>query len=260
MQDGRDRTRRRRAPVKRTVRSDPEIVFVDLNRSLALLDAAEDRVPRLSAGDLVRVETMAGDPERQCRWRASRIATRIVLERAGGLASRNADFAIGPRGRPALADGLLHFNVSRSGNAMVVATSERAPVGVDLERPRGLAMTEDRRNRVIAAAANWAHWSPGDALLPNCDRDVLRAWVRLEATAKALGTGIGRLLTEEGVIGGEARPTEVGATRGLVVRDIEVPDGLMAAVAAGKLPTTLEIVTFPDRADALASFLGRSDS
>jgi 4'-phosphopantetheinyl transferase len=95
--------------------------------------------------------------------------------------------------------------------------------------------------------------------MPNRDGDVLRAWVRLEAAAKAFGTGIGRLLTEEGVIGGETRSAEAGAARALEIRDIDVPHGHVAAVAASDLPATIRVVVFPDDADALVQFLARSD-
>ena len=57
------------------------------------------------------------------------------------------------------------------------------------------------RQRIVAAAASFVSRERAD---PDSDVDVLRAWVRLEAVAKAGGPGIGVLLTEEGVIGGAA--------------------------------------------------------
>ena len=85
-------------------------------------------------------------------------------------------------------------------------------------------MTEDRRRRVIAAAARLANGQPGPPHI-DADGDVLQAWVRLEAAAKALGTGIGQLLTEEGVVGGEAVGGTTAAHR-LDVRNLDVAGGL----------------------------------
>ena len=112
------------------------VVFVDLKASVALLEAAEREVPRLSAADVERVEKLAHDPERQQLWRASRIATRIVIERAAGRAYRNIDFAIARNGRPYLGEGPPYFNVSHSGNAALIAVSNAVPIGIDLEAAR----------------------------------------------------------------------------------------------------------------------------
>jgi 4'-phosphopantetheinyl transferase len=229
------------------------VVFVDLTASVALLEAAEREVPRLSADDVVRVEKLAHDPGRQRLWRASRIATRIVIERAAGRAYRNIDFAIARNGRPYLGEGPPYFNVSHSGNAALIAVSNAVPIGIDLEEARGLTMTDDRRRRVIAAAARLANGQPGPPRI-DADGDVLQAWVRLEAAAKALGTGIGQLLTEEGVVGGEVVGGTTAAHR-LDVRNLDVASAYFAAVAAQTLPRAVEVLTLPNDADALAKFL-----
>lgn len=229
------------------------VVFVDLKASVALLEAAERDVPRLSAADVARVEKLEHDREHQRLWLSSRIATRIVIERAVGGSYRNVDFAIARNGRPSLGEGPPYFNVSHSGGAVLIAVSNAVPVGVDLEAVRDLTMTEDRRRRVIAAAARLADGQPA-APHTDADRDVLQAWVRLEAAAKALGTGIGQLLTEEGVVGG---PQAGGATAAsqLDVRNLDVADGYFAAVAAQTLPREIAVLTLPSDAEALANFL-----
>jgi 4'-phosphopantetheinyl transferase len=229
------------------------VVFVDLKSSVAFLEAEERKLPRLSAADVARVEKLAHDPERQRLWRSSRIATRIVIERAAGRAYRNIDFAIARNGRPSFGEGVPYFNVSHSGGAALIAVSNAVPVGIDLEAMRGLTMTEDRRRRVIAAAVRLAN---GQSATPHtdADRDVLQAWVRLEAAAKALGTGIGQLLTEEGVVGGEAVSGATAAHR-LDVRNLDVACGYFAAVAAQTLPREIAVLTLPSDADALAEFL-----
>jgi 4'-phosphopantetheinyl transferase len=237
-------------PTNRAAFPDVEVVFVDLEAARSLLDACEAAVPRLSPADIVRAGRMAEAPERRTLWRSARIATRIVLERAAGPGIRKRDF-LAEGGRPALGRGLPHFNVSHSGTAALIAVAGSDPVGVDIEQLRPLGMAEDRRLRIVAAAARR---SGGDALDPRSDAGVLRAWVRLEAEAKALGSGIGQLLTEEGVVGGN-RPASGMAASPVAVRDLDVPSGYVAALCGMRLPATVKVTAFPIDSAALAEFL-----
>jgi 4'-phosphopantetheinyl transferase len=235
-----------------TAQSDSaEIVLVDLAAVSALLEAAERDVPRLSVDDCARVEKLARDPERQRTWRTQRIATRIVLERFAGAGFRKRDFEIEDHGRPTLGAGAPYFNVSRSGHVALVAVSKAAAIGIDIEEVRPLSMTEDRRRRVLVAAARINGGLPPSPQLN--DTCVLEAWVCLEAIAKARGTGIGPLLTEEGVVGGQ-RASSVSKSE-FEIRRLDMPRGYVAAVAAKSLPPELRVVPFPDSAEALARFL-----
>lgn len=112
-------------------------------------------------------------------------------------------------------------------------------------------MTLERRQRIIAAAAGFVG---GEGADPDSDIDVLRAWVRLEAMAKARGSGIGVLLTEEGVIGG-AGNREKSEKPSPVVANLDVGAPYVAAVAADVLPNEIAVRRFPQRADELAEFL-----
>ena len=173
-----------------------------------------------------------------------------------GREYRNIDFEIAENGRPSLGDGPPYFNVSHSGGAALIAVSNAAPIGIDLEEARGLKMTEDRRRRVIAAAARLANDQPASMSRSDADLDLVRAWVRLEAAAKSLGTGIGQLLTEEGVVGG--KPGDAVATTAasrLDVRNLDVATGYLAAIAAPTLPMKIDVLTLPNEADALTKFL-----
>lgn len=231
--------------------SDLEIVFVDLDASRALLESEEANTPRLSNSDRLRVERLSGDPGRQSLWRAARIATRIVLEGAAGPEVRGVNFEIAVGGRPKLDEGFPHFNVSHTAEAALIAVCRSSPVGVDIERHRNLSMTLERRQRIIAAAAGFVG---GEGADPDSDIDVLRAWVRLEAMAKARGSGIGVLLTEEGVIGG-AGNREKSEKPSPVVANLDVGAPYVAAVAADVLPNEIAVRRFPQRADELAEFL-----
>ncbi|HML28483.1 MAG TPA: phosphopantetheinyl transferase [Hyphomicrobium sp.] len=218
-----------------------ELFFVDLLRGMPALDAEEARTPRLSDADRARADAMA-EVEAKRLWRASRIATRIVLERLGGAALRRIAFEVEPGGRPILRGG-PHFSISHTGGAALIAVSNSTPVGVDLEQEsRALKMSAERRSRVVRAAADLGTLTP---LSAEQDRDVLAAWVQLEAAAKALGIGIGRLLTEAGVVGGREAVAATGSQRRLTVRALAIETGYLAGIAAERLPDVLSVEAFP---------------
>jgi 4'-phosphopantetheinyl transferase len=220
---------------------DIRIFFVDLDSAAAGLEVEEERTPRLSPADVERAEAMKNIEARR-HWRASRIATRIALERIVGPGLRQIPFEIEPGGRPVLPGRLAHFSISHTGSAALIAVSASMPLGVDLERrARPLKMSPDRRHRIVAAVGRFAaqpHLSAAN------DADVIAAWVRLEAVAKALGIGIGRLLTQEGVVGGEeVRETDTALR--VAVRDLTIDAQHVGVVAAECLPETLAVEVFP---------------
>lgn len=219
-----------------------EVFFVDLAGCESRLDAEERRTPRLSAADNERARAMKD--ERAARlWRAARIATRIVLERAVGKDIRGVPFLIEPGGRPSLAGRGPHFSISHSAEAALIAVARDMPLGVDLELSvRALRMSDDRRRRILAAADRFAACP---AFRADCDSDVLAAWVRLEAVAKALGKGIGRLLTEEGVVGGTGEPDASRSKTRVEVRSLPVAAKYIAAIAAPRLPADIEVQELP---------------
>lgn len=241
-----------RGDASRASVQDLDVVFVDLNQSRALIEHEENCTPRLSASDQLRADRLSGDSARQTLWRGARIATRIVLERAAGLEMRGAEFEIAAGGRPSLGEGWPHFNVSHTANVALIAVCRTSRVGVDIECQRSLSMSLERRRRIVAAAAGFAS---GNAIDPESDVDVLRAWVRLEAVAKARGSGIGVLLTEEGVIGSAARLAQNLERPSLATAVLDVEAPYIAAIAADTLPVEISVRRFPTRADALQDFL-----
>lgn len=216
-----------------------EIFEVDLAACTANLETIERAFPRLSPSDHKRSEALAGDEEAQRLWRAARIATRLLLERfADASAIRQVDFQLSDRGRPAVAIEPPYFSVSHSGSLALVAISLVAPIGVDVELHRAVGIQEPRRGRIIAAGRRLAGLTPS---LAADDAELLRAWVRLEAVAKALGIGIGRLLTAEGIP--ESRAQSQALMRDVKAQDLEVRDGY-AAVASRDLPQQIAVRPF----------------
>jgi len=218
-----------------------EVFFVDLVEAAPHLETEEEKTTRLSHADVERAAGMA-DAEARRSWRAARIATRILLERVSGTGLRRVPFEIEPGGRPVLAEG-PHFSISHTSGIALIAVSKRAAVGVDIEaKSRSLKMSGNRRKRIIEAAGRYAPQAP---LSPQIDADVLIAWVQLEAAAKALGIGIGRLLTDEGVVGGAKGTREKHPERALMTKTLSVAPDYVAAIAAAYLPDTLTADHFP---------------
>jgi 4'-phosphopantetheinyl transferase len=228
------------------------LVFVDLAAVSCLLEDVERQTPRLSSADLERAAARAAHTNSDGLWRTARIALRIVLERYAGPGIRQLQFTIERGGRPRLSDGLPAFSHAHSGSAALIAVAMREPVGVDLEAERPLVMSGDRRARIEAAGQSL---SPAAHLTGDDTSRGLQAWVRLEAVAKASGSGIGSTLTDAGVVGPRAGRTSPLSAATLEVRDLVVKAGYFAAVAAPALPRDLQIVSFPHDAAALHRFI-----
>jgi len=100
-------------------------------------------------------------------------------------------FIQGPTGKPSLAqigaEPIPHFNISHSGEACVVAISEAAPVGVDVE------VVRDRRHLERLARTRLAPAEALEILRRQGDerrRAFYRCWTRKEAYLKATGLGL----------------------------------------------------------------------
>ncbi|HET7506901.1 MAG TPA: 4'-phosphopantetheinyl transferase superfamily protein [Solirubrobacterales bacterium] len=148
------------------------------------------------------------------RWVAARWALRRTL--AGYLGRPAAEIAIeaDERGKPRLRDDGdgLRFNLSHSGGLALVAVTEGRAVGVDVETiaPREHLVALAERSLPAAEAAAVRAAAPERRL-----GAFYEAWVRHEARAKCLGTGLGA----------PAPPTPA------TIAPVEVGPGYAAAVA-----------------------------
>ena len=240
--------------------------YVDVARVAPELAEIERCCPRLSHDEEARAAAIA-EPRDAEVWRTARIALRFLLESIVGAEMRRIPFAAGPDGKPRLAmgHGALDFSLSHSAGHVLIGIADPGPVGVDLEQLRTVSLTVARREALIAAAA---------VLVPGHSRDVgsgdgplLQAWVRLEALAKARGSGIGPLLRDLGLVGncrqqGAATGRAAAALlrdTGLAVRDLALPAGLVAAVAASDRGASgIHALSFPAGHSRIAAPAGRS--
>lgn len=255
-----------------------EIWLVDLAAAEPALEAVEARSPRLSAEDHERIARLTAIAARRER-RLSTIALRIAIARAAGDGRFDRQpFARNELGKPQLEGAALAFNASHAGGfaLLAVARDADARLGVDIEAERDLRMSEDRKRRVAAAAAQLLRGDDVVTAQELTPARVLQAWVRIEAVAKATGLGLARVLTHFGIIGrsdddhGSARvavcnPANdplTSALEGLTLRDLDLAAlahrPVFAAIAAprGLLERRVRTQLFPAATDEIANLLG----
>lgn len=122
------------------------------------------------------------------RYVVTRSLVRIVLSERLGVPARKVPVSRTDTGKPVVAEG-IHFNVTHSGDLVLLALSEQRAVGVDVERKREVErvgslmqrwLTELERQNCAQLTALGA--TPSEAFL--------RVWSLKEARLKALGVGI----------------------------------------------------------------------
>jgi 4'-phosphopantetheinyl transferase len=126
-------------------------------------------------------------PRTRAEFVTARGLVRVLLAGYLGRAPEALTFATGPQGKPALAGGGLHFNVSHTHGLALFAFTELGEVGVDVEEVRPRVTYLDLAERFFA---------PGEsALLRGLPPEVslqafFNAWTRKEAFLKATGLGL----------------------------------------------------------------------
>ncbi len=140
----------------------------------------------LSDAELARAARLAGEQDRE-RWALSRAILRALLGRYLEMDGRALAFTLAEEGKPAVEPAGVRFNLSHSDDLALYAFCRDVEVGVDLEHEsrvrnplavarRILGPAEEERLRLVDPGAR--------------NREFLRSWVRHEAIAKCLGTGI----------------------------------------------------------------------
>ncbi len=122
------------------------------------------------------------------RYVVTRALVRVVLAERLGVSPRDVAIRFTERGKPVLAES-LQFNVSHSGDLILLAVSTDRAVGVDVERRRDV-------ERVQALVARWLSQEERHQVARIADSGLtvseafLRVWSLKEARLKALGVGI----------------------------------------------------------------------
>jgi 4'-phosphopantetheinyl transferase len=147
-------------------------------------------------GSIARDCLSLDEQARVGQYRSREVAERYVMSRAmvrmvlsERLKAAPADLRLGrtDAGKPTIQG--LHFNLSHSGDLIVLAVNERQDVGVDIERRRDV-------KRVDALVRRWLTVAEREDLEREMARGVersesfLRVWSQKEARLKAIGVGI----------------------------------------------------------------------
>lgn len=125
--------------------------------------------------------------EPRTAYTVARGALRLLLGRYLGRDPAALRFVYGKHGKPALEGGALHFNLSHSGDLVLLAFAADRPVGVDVEFCRQRVSSDAVAQRFFADDEVGA--------LQDLDESekreaFFRVWTRKEAYLKALGAGI----------------------------------------------------------------------
>ena len=204
-----------------------EIWRIDLRQTDAWVEEA-------AASIVGPAEVVRHRRERELVWRrrvVARAALRIAPGRALDLPARRLSFEVLPGGKPGLSPRLarqLQFNLTRSGDLCLIAVSQQACVGVDVEEVREFPELD-------AVAGSRLAPEEGSAVLA-CSgeervRSFYRCWTRKEAYLKGLGIGL--------VAEPDSVAVSVGGTPAITrpegepwsLCDLDLEDGFVGAVA-----------------------------
>ncbi|WP_244283341.1 4'-phosphopantetheinyl transferase family protein [Streptomyces flavidovirens] len=196
--------------------------------------AARLAVGVLDDGEKERAAAFVREADRRC-YVTAHVALRSMLGACLGIEPAAVRIhrepcasCGGPHGRPATADGPVHFSLSHSGSVALIACAA-VPVGVDVEAVP--------RPGVVREVAGELHPRETAELLalPETGRAAAfaRVWARKEAYLKGLGIGLARGLSLDYLGTG---PAAAKHPAGWTVSDVVAPDGFAAAVAVQSPP------------------------
>src|SRR5213082_2508 len=146
----------------------------------------------LSDDELGRAERFHSDLDRS-RYVVGRIALRRVLADRLGCSPAAVRFSYGRNGKPMLdgARGHLEFNLAHCGGDAVIALTDCAAIGVDIELLQPVPDVESLARLVFSDVERREL-----ELAPDPVSAFLNGWTRKEAYVKALGLGLTAPLTE----------------------------------------------------------------
>lgn len=204
--------------------------------SLDARDPLPDPVRGALAASLAPAEVQRWEalrlPEDRERFLRGRGALRRLLGVWRDEPPEAVPIGVGAHGKPCCAGG-PEFNLSHSGDLILLAVHQQRPVGVDVEQLRPGLVWRPIAQRVLPPA-EWqaleVQWPSLETLAGAADsaeeaegaEAFLAAWCRLEARLKAQGLGLAGL----------GQP----ATAAVELWDVAVPPGYRAALALASVP------------------------
>jgi 4'-phosphopantetheinyl transferase len=140
----------------------------------------------LSEDEHARANRFVFERDRE-RFIVCRGLLRTLLSGYTGLPPDSLRFQYGTKGKPELAGGNIHFNISHSAELVLLTFSRSQPLGIDVECirvvPEAEQIAESHFSRVERAAFRSVPSHLKTEAFFNC-------WTRKEAFVKALGDGL----------------------------------------------------------------------
>jgi 4'-phosphopantetheinyl transferase len=198
-------------------------------------DLAED-LNILSTDERTRADRFRAVGDR-ARFVAARGALRRILARYTGERPEHLLFSYGRWGKPRLEPAgrakRMEFNVSHSGQIVLIAFASGRRLGVDVEKILPVAENDERLSRSWLSELELSEMSTMDA--PARTRAFYSLWTRREAYLKARGEGLS-LPPECVEVPCESEPpleslSESPSSRLYSLRNLEIGPGYAAAVA-----------------------------
>lgn len=194
-----------------------------------------DEVAALSPEETERAARFT-KPEGRARFVVARATVRGVLAHELGGEAWALRFATGPHGKPLLdPPGPVRFNLSHSGDVLLVAVARYREVGVDVERIKPTIDHAALARRFFSPTENEQLCSLPPDSRPGA---FFAAWTRKEALLKAWGVGLSLPLDRFDVSLLPSRPARLlGARQGpgrsgqWSVHELDVGRGYAAALA-----------------------------
>jgi 4'-phosphopantetheinyl transferase len=212
--------------------------------------SVEQLEPLLSADERERARRFHFERDRR-RWVIARGWLRTLLGRYLAAAPETLSFHYGRFGKPQVTnlETALEFNVSHSGEILLIAVTLRRAVGVDVERIRPDLSVIEIAERFFSPA----ECSALAALPPDVQPDAFfDCWTRKEAYIKARGDCLALPLHQFDVAFLPGEPAELLATRPDAAEasrwrlsDLRVADGYKAALAVEGSQWTLACWDWP---------------
>lgn len=184
------------------------------------------------------------------RYVISRGLLRIILGRYLVRDPKILEFVTEGNGKPkiasAVADTGIQFNISHSGNLVLLGLTNGLPIGVDVEKERDDLDVERLAERIFTPH-EYAE------ILRHAGRERYRAffryWTIKEAYAKGLGVGVSHAFRRFGITSvtgdnGNKWAAEDDLERAWTLFDIPAPAGYLAAAAVKDGQATLKALHF----------------
>jgi 4'-phosphopantetheinyl transferase len=215
--------------------------------------------PILASDERERVRRFYFDRDRT-RCLISRGLLRTLLGRYLGSPPGALRFDYSRFGKPSLAGTPLQFNVSHSGELLLIAIAHHRAVGVDVEQIRREMSVVEIAQRFFSANERTALAALAEPLRPDA---FFACWTRKEAYIKARGEGLSLPLDgfDVAFLPGEAarllatRPDPAEARR-WCLSELDVADGYKAALAVEGSEWTLKCWDWPGEQAAACCHIG----